>query len=230
MHFHLPKPLHGWREFAGEVGIIVVGVLIALGAEQLVEDLHWRSAVKVQRQALHKEIQGDLSTASYRLLQEPCISRRLREMLIVFERHKARQPLGITGAVGSPPVLTATTGAWETASHGETLDHMPLDERLDLGAAFYGFAMFGDDLQRESQVWDDLGRLDHPDLLEAADWADLRGAYARAVRWDTRVAFLAQWILAKQTEGQKPDKLDPDAVRVLSERPLCKPLLGGDAP
>jgi len=32
MHFHLPKPLHGWREFAGEVGIIVIGVLIALGA------------------------------------------------------------------------------------------------------------------------------------------------------------------------------------------------------
>jgi hypothetical protein len=31
MHFHLPKPLHGWREFAGEVGIIVVGVLIARG-------------------------------------------------------------------------------------------------------------------------------------------------------------------------------------------------------
>ena len=22
MHFRLPKPLHGWREFAGEVGII----------------------------------------------------------------------------------------------------------------------------------------------------------------------------------------------------------------
>jgi uncharacterized membrane protein YraQ (UPF0718 family) len=29
MHFHLPKPLHGWREFKGEVGIIVLGVLIA---------------------------------------------------------------------------------------------------------------------------------------------------------------------------------------------------------
>ena len=37
MHFHLPKPLHGWRAFAGEVGIIVIGVLIALGAQQLVE-------------------------------------------------------------------------------------------------------------------------------------------------------------------------------------------------
>ena len=29
MHLHLPKPLHGWRAFVGEVGIIVLGVLIA---------------------------------------------------------------------------------------------------------------------------------------------------------------------------------------------------------
>ncbi|HLY07323.1 MAG TPA: hypothetical protein VKR31_16375 [Rhizomicrobium sp.] len=35
MHFHLPKPLHGWRAIFGEVGFIVFGVLIALGA--------WRS-------------------------------------------------------------------------------------------------------------------------------------------------------------------------------------------
>ena len=225
MHFHLPKPLHGWREFVGEVGIIVVGVLIALGAEQVVEGLHWRHAVRMQREALHKEIQGDLSTASYRLLQEPCISRRLNELMIVFERHKAAQPLGLAGAVGSPAVLGAATGAWETASHGETLDHMPLDERLDLGAAFHSFANLSDDLQQESHIWDDLGRLDHPNILEAADWSDLRAAYARAARWDTRVAFLAQWILTKQTAGQKPDVLGPDVVEVIRERPLCKPLL-----
>ena len=30
MHIHLPKPLHGWRVFVGEVAIIVLGVLIAL--------------------------------------------------------------------------------------------------------------------------------------------------------------------------------------------------------
>ena len=40
MPVHLPKPLHGWREFAGEVGIIVLGVLIALGAEQLIQTIH----------------------------------------------------------------------------------------------------------------------------------------------------------------------------------------------
>ena len=52
MHFHLPKPLHGWREFVGEVGIIVLGVLIALGAEQVIDNLHSRNEVKQTRQAL----------------------------------------------------------------------------------------------------------------------------------------------------------------------------------
>jgi len=226
MHFNVPKPLHGWREFTGEVGIIVIGVMIALGAEQMVEELHWRHAVRIQRQALHEELGGELATASYRLLQEPCISRRLSELMIVFERHKAGQPLGLAGAVGSPAVLFANAGAWETASHGETLDHMPLDERLDLGGAFHGLESFDDALQQESHVWDELGRLDHPDILEAPDWSELRGAYAKAAMWDTRVAFLAKWELKNEAFEQKPDVLAPVVVNVIRDRPLCKPLLG----
>jgi hypothetical protein len=52
MHFHLPKPLHGWRAFAGEVGIIVIGVLIALSAEQFAEYLHNRAQVRHGEEAL----------------------------------------------------------------------------------------------------------------------------------------------------------------------------------
>jgi hypothetical protein len=33
------RPLHGWRVFAGEVGVIVLGVLLALGAQQLAEKI-----------------------------------------------------------------------------------------------------------------------------------------------------------------------------------------------
>ncbi|HTK72654.1 MAG TPA: hypothetical protein VL331_09175 [Croceibacterium sp.] len=55
MHIHLPKPLHGWREFIGEVGIIVIGVLIALAAEQAIEALHHRSQVHDAIAALHAE-------------------------------------------------------------------------------------------------------------------------------------------------------------------------------
>jgi hypothetical protein len=30
LHVQLPTPLHGWRAFVGEVGIIVLGVLVAM--------------------------------------------------------------------------------------------------------------------------------------------------------------------------------------------------------
>ena len=37
MEVHKPKPWRGAREFAKEIGTILIGVLLALGAEQGVE-------------------------------------------------------------------------------------------------------------------------------------------------------------------------------------------------
>ena len=65
MHFHLPKPLHGWREFAGEVGIIVVGVLIALGAEQVVEEIHQRAELREAEQGMTAELRDDNLPQAY---------------------------------------------------------------------------------------------------------------------------------------------------------------------
>src|SRR3569833_1608598 len=67
MHFHVPKPLHGWREFAGEVGIIVLGVLIALGTEQLVESQHWRAEVRDAKSAIHQDMAQSNRVFAYRV-------------------------------------------------------------------------------------------------------------------------------------------------------------------
>ncbi len=56
MDIHKPKPWHGVREFLKEYVIIVVGVLTALGAEQLVEHLRWEGAVEEARASIHQEI------------------------------------------------------------------------------------------------------------------------------------------------------------------------------
>ena len=45
MDIHKPKPWHGWREFLKEYAIIVVGVLTALAAEQVVERVRWMERV-----------------------------------------------------------------------------------------------------------------------------------------------------------------------------------------
>ena len=64
MHVHLPKPLHGWRAFVGEVGIIVIGVLIALSAEQLIEWVHWQAKVGGAETAIGRDLalQSDLAS------------------------------------------------------------------------------------------------------------------------------------------------------------------------
>ena len=67
------KPMHGWRAFWGEVGIIVLGVLIALGAQQLVETFQWRREVAGFRDSLREEIAVNLGSYPYRAKQKPCI-------------------------------------------------------------------------------------------------------------------------------------------------------------
>src|SRR3954469_21289967 len=76
MHFHLPKPLHGWRAFVGEVGIIVVGVLIALGAEQVVESIHEREDIAQLRGALRGELADDRARWEDMRAQDRCTESR----------------------------------------------------------------------------------------------------------------------------------------------------------
>jgi hypothetical protein len=77
MHFHLPKPLHGWREFAGEVGIIVIGVIIAIGIEQFVQAIHWRNEVSNSRVAIADDIERNNRAFAFRLAAHDCIADRL---------------------------------------------------------------------------------------------------------------------------------------------------------
>lgn len=59
MHFHLPKPLHGWREFSGEVGIIVIGIMIALGGDQVVEHFRHKNDLREAEEAMVMELRDD---------------------------------------------------------------------------------------------------------------------------------------------------------------------------
>ena len=56
MDIHKPKPWHGSREFMKEIGTIVIGVLIALAAEQGVEAIHWSHKVDDAHVRLHREL------------------------------------------------------------------------------------------------------------------------------------------------------------------------------
>ena len=67
MEIHKPKPIHSWREFLSEVGIIVIGVAIALAGEQTVEALHNHSRAAEARASVRQEIARNLANMNYRL-------------------------------------------------------------------------------------------------------------------------------------------------------------------
>jgi hypothetical protein len=73
MHVHLPKPLHGWRAFFGEVGIIVLGVLIALTAEQIVESIHDRYLARQALEHIRGELAYDSAFAAERIAIGDCM-------------------------------------------------------------------------------------------------------------------------------------------------------------
>ena len=100
MHFHLPKPLHCWREFVGEVGIIVIGVLLALGAQQIVEAFNWRREVAGFRDSVREEIGVNLGAYPDRSKQKLCIKARLDELQRWLDSWRAGRPLSLTGRIG----------------------------------------------------------------------------------------------------------------------------------
>jgi hypothetical protein len=110
MHFHLPKPLHGWREFVGEVGIIVLGVLIALAAEQVVQNFRDHRVATQTRDSVTDEIDNDLTALQLRKSAEPCIGRGPGELHALVEEWSGKrcnaQQTSITTVIGANGLAT----------------------------------------------------------------------------------------------------------------------------
>lgn len=155
MHFHLPKPLHGWREFAGEVGIIVLGVLIALGFEQVVETLHWRSELAAFRSALNREVARDLEYYDYRISQRACISRRIDDLNRWRDLERSGHDGALLRDIGRPRILTFDTSVWRSRSP-DVSEHMPIDNELAYANMYDSFDGLNAQLLEERDAWRSL--------------------------------------------------------------------------
>lgn len=226
MRVNLPRPLHGWREFAGEVGVIVLGVLIALGAQQIVADWQWRRETSATRDALRGEAADALAAALQRSQQQPCIEHRLEEIAAIFAAHKAGNPIQILRPIGRPVAYFPRTYTWQVEIASQSLSHMPLDEKLAFAKAFGDYENLNNVLRLEQDSWLRLNVLNAPDQLEAGDWPPLRQAYAQAQVLSARLKIIIEDIFASGTLGQRPKQLGGTPLAVtLARREFCEPML-----
>jgi hypothetical protein len=181
MHFHLPKPQHGWREFAGEVGNIVVGVLIALGAEQVVEAVHWKQRLDESNKALELELGGSVGQAIVRVDQSPCVEARLDWLAAVVDKSAASKHLPAIGRVPSPKYFTWPSGAWQSMVSGDIANHQEREKLQALSGAYDFINDLNQYQLREIDAWTSVYQLVGPGReFDSADAAAARKAIGEA--------------------------------------------------
>jgi len=216
MRFKLPKPLHGWREFVGEVGIIVIGVLIALGAGQVVESFHDRQVAEEARENVRAEAALDVGFIQSRLAAQPCIERRLAELSEILGKAGAGSLQPQPTWIARPPTVPFFTARWQAATASGRNSLFPAKEQEQFGMLYQIFGRYNDYQPREQEVWADLRALE---TWKGPLGPEARVAFAKSLQqakylaWDLNYAGTyalrtgaAMGLLSKQLRGE------PDAI------------------
>jgi type II secretory pathway pseudopilin PulG len=129
MDVHKAKPWHGIRGFLKEYVIIVVGVLTALGAEQLAAWVHGRGQAQEAREAVRTEIATNLGTLEWRRSEGACIDRRLKEIAAVLDAVDAGKPTRPVLWIGRPSTFPILTFQLESAAQSGRASLFPNAEQ-----------------------------------------------------------------------------------------------------
>ena len=179
MHFHLPKPLHGWRALAGEVGIIVLGVLIALAAEQTVERLHWQSEARDFRRAVNHELSMDLVIYEMNQRQQPCTKRRLEELQSYLDRSRDGATVQLSGKIGEPLWMGQYRSVWDNKDP-QVIARIPVEERLKYAALYDEFRLNAGIAQAQTDIWHKFVPFEEPGPLTLQDRRQLHSLISQA--------------------------------------------------
>jgi len=132
-----PKPWHDWREDGRELAIVVIGVLIALLAQQVVQGWEWKDKVAAAERAMRREMLWDNGPQLYqRAVMHPCAIQRLDALRAAVEAGKPRKQ--ITALIDSywVPYFSYDSIAHDAANTSDVASHMP-SETMDLYAIIY---------------------------------------------------------------------------------------------
>lgn len=222
------KPPHGWNAVAWELAIVTLGVLIALGAQQVADEWHWRGEVAGARAALSDELADSIGEGGEREKIYGCIERRLDFLAETIDRAADAGRLPPLATLASPPYRTWLNTTWQTVVAGQTASHFSRHE-LNRYSNTY---VFVEDLQqlapRELTVWSRLDAIAGPGRpVTPSEIAALRNDISEA-RLVNRLTTVAGMRLreAAASVGLSYDKriIDSYVQTPTNRYPVCAPM------
>ena len=216
MHVHLPKPLHGWRAFVGEVGIIVLGVLVALGFEQLVDAWRWSDKIDRAENAMRLELSQDNGPQAYaRALIGECLNQRITKIRDGADKLPPGQ-LRKMAAAYAPPYRTWDSEAWKVVVASDIGSHMGSDRLIDWSSPYRILPALNEEDQREARLVIELrGDLPPTGTPSPADLKSLRLAAAQLRLTNRRFINSSELLLARigSLNAQVPASIQQELTR-----------------
>jgi hypothetical protein len=222
--------VHGWRELLKEIGIIVIGVVIALGAEQTVETIHWMYQVDTGDAALKEAFVREVDNMALRKAQSDCIAQRLGFLSQTVERAADSGQLPALGAIGHPPYTPWTIGAWDALVANDTVSHLPRKKMLDYVQIAQRTAVLSGMSDRENDQWTILDSMVGPGRrLSDVEAEQLRMTLAQAAESNRLMQRTSGrlWELVKATGLVEPSDFDDAMKRATlgkASTAICRPM------
>ena len=131
MEIHPPsEPIHNWRDLLIHLGVITIGLFIALSLESLVEYIHHRHIVREARENIRLEIEENHMAAQMdaKSLQDDIdLEQKIIDNIQLLRKHP--KDFHGYGSISNTMSLTAPQdSAWRTARDSGALTYMPYDE------------------------------------------------------------------------------------------------------
>lgn len=136
MEIHKPKPVHSWRDFLNEVGVIVIGIVIALSGEQTLEAIHWKHKAEAAEQDLRKELADSLSYAVEQEQLHQCVSDYLDVLQNAILRSDSDTIKKLYDAGIPLDAHPWRSSSWTAALNGQVADHLAHEKVAAYSIAF----------------------------------------------------------------------------------------------
>lgn len=192
MHLQLPTPIQGWRRFAGEVGVIVLGVLIALGAQQTVEAINNRSKLAQSEDALAAEVAKNAARAVVRLRMTECVDRRLDQLGEWLDRAAEARRLPRLAPFGRVRQVPLTSASWASFVVSPLATSLPQASLRSLRETYRYTEWLQEAQDSELASWDVLWTMVGPGRrLSAVEEPQLRQAITSARSENLQAGIMA---------------------------------------
>ena len=168
------NPPNGWRAVAWELGIVTLGVLIALGAQQWADERTWRAKVEKSKAALRDELSEHYSYAVEFRTVYPCMQSQLARLRDrVLSSGALMNPLPIYDEPNGDFVLRIPskeypTEVWEAAVNDGTIQRLEPPVRRQLASHYTMLASIRNMAWANNQTEQGLSALAHPLPLDPA--------------------------------------------------------------